>query len=400
MQRKMKNKKLCMIVLTGVVFLVIVWTSRQHVGIFVQKIGVTLTEDVVQQVMYESVGNKKYFSTEIPEGGIFYNIERITGNEEKMQMHYKQKWTPTDKEVIKRMEEENKEVVVQATKDFVTNKEGNISKETNQKTKEKNKKILEKNPIVKQLKNSLNTEFLLENFYIVDSTTSVDKNVFNVKKLLNKDFSLEKTKEPQILIYHTHAGTEQFADGKTEEDSIIGAGSALTSVLKKEYGYNVLHDKTKYDCLNGKTDRNKAYNNALKGVSQILAEHPSIQVVIDLHRDGVNSNLRRVTKINGEDVAQFMIFNGLSRNRKGEIAYLNNPYLADNLAFGLQVKIEAMERYPDLTIKNYLKAYRYNMHLRQRFLLIELGNENTTTEEAKNTMPYLAEVVDAVLSEK
>lgn len=392
-----KRKKLYIALFLGMIFSVGIWTSRQQSGAFIKEIAFTMTECGMQQIMYESIGNIKYFSNEIPETGVFYDIEKITGNEEKIQMHYKQEWKPSDKETMKRMEEENKKVV-EATKDFVTNKTGNLEK-TKESSKTNTKNTSGKNAIVEQLKETLDTKFLLENFYIVDSTTSVDKKLFNVEELLNKDFSIEKSKEPQILIYHTHGGTEQFADGKKDEDSIIGAGTTLANVLKKQYGYEVIHDKTKYDCLNGKTDRNKAYTNALKGVSETLEKYPSVQVIIDLHRDGVNSNLRRVTKINGENVAQFMIFNGLSRNRQGEISYLKNPYLKDNLAFGLQVKIEAMERYPDLTIKNYLKAYRYNMHLRQRFLLIELGNENSTTEEAKNAMPYLAEVVDAVLSQ-
>ena len=341
-----KKKKICMALFTGVIFSGLVWTSRQQVCSLAKNAGTTLVEHGIFQIMYESVGNKKYYSDEMPENSTL-NIEKITGNEEKMQMYYKQKWTADDKETLERMEEENKKVV-EATNDFVTKKKGEITK-----NKKKDEKQTTKNTLVKQLKSSLDTEFLLENFYIVDSTTSVDKKVFDVEKMLDKDFSIKKQKEPQILIYHTHGATEQFADGKTEEDSIIGAGSKLAAVLKKEYGYEVLHDKTKYDSLGGKIDRNKAYNNALNGISEILEENPSIEVVIDLHRDGVNSNLRRVTKINGENVAQFMIFNGLCRNSKGEISYLKNPYLADNLAFGLQVKIEAMERYPDLTIKNY-----------------------------------------------
>ena len=74
-------------------------------------------------------------------------------------MHYKQKWTPTDKEVMKRMEEENKEVVVQATKDFVTNKEGNISKETNQKTEEKNKILNDSNKLLLYKNNTQNFSY-------------------------------------------------------------------------------------------------------------------------------------------------------------------------------------------------------------------------------------------------
>ena len=95
-----------------------------------------------------------------------------------------------------------------------------------------------------------------------------------------------------------------------------------------------------------------------------------------------------------------MFFNGLSRNRNGNIGYLYNPNLQYNLAFSLQLKLKCMENYNDFAKPVYLKGYRYNLHLRKRALLIELGNENNTLEEAKNAMPYLASVIDKVLSGK
>ena len=80
-------------------------------------------------------------------------------------------------------------------------------------------------------------------------------------------------------------------------------------------------------------DRSRAYQLAEPDVRQILKDNPSIEVVIDLHRDGVAQGTHLVTEINGKPTAQIMFFNGLSRTRKnGEIAYLNNPYREDNLA--------------------------------------------------------------------
>lgn len=253
--------------------------------------------------------------------------------------------------------------------------------------------------MINNLKKGKSFSYLIKNFYIVDSTTVADKEVFDVKKFLSMDFTIKKKQEPQILIFHTHGGTESFADSRKGkiEDSIVGVGEELAQILRKTYGYQVIHDKTQYDKIGGKIDRNKAYNQSLEGVSKILNKNPSIQVVIDLHRDGANNNEKKVTKINNRPTARFMLFNGLSRNKKGKIGYLYNPNLQGNLAFGLQVKLKAMELYPDLTIKNYLKGYRYNMHLRERYLLIELGNENNTVEEAKNAMEPLAEVLNEVL---
>ena len=73
-----------------------------------------------------------------------------------------------------------------------------------------------------------------------------------------------------------------------------------------------------------------------------------------------------------------MFFNGLSRNQKGNIAYLHNDNLQANLAFSLQMKIACMKTYPGFAKPIYLKNYRYNLHMKQRSLLIELGNENNT----------------------
>lgn len=323
----------------------------------------------------------------------FIFLEKIMGKEEMLNFYYLTA-EEVDDDIIANMKKENSKV---KKKEFLVEKKGEVEKKEIKKEKKTEEQKVKKNVLVEQLRKNKDVNFLLENFYIVDRTTSVDKKVFDVEKFLERDFTFEKKQEPQILICHTHGGTEYFADGTTEEASIVSVGSYLTKILEEKYGYQVIHDETKYDCINYKKDRNKAYSYALDGVSQILEKNPSIKVVIDLHRDGVNSSLRRVTTIDGKNVAQFMIFNGLSRNQTAEISYLKNPNLQDNLAFGLQLKLHAMELYPDLTIKNYLKAYRYNMHLRERFLLIELGNENSTTEEAKNTMPYLAEILNGVI---
>ncbi len=251
---------------------------------------------------------------------------------------------------------------------------------------------------IKQLKESLSTDFLLKNFYIVDSTTSADPSMFEVKKLLERDMTMEKSDEPQILIYHTHGATEGFnSDSTGKEVSIIEVGERLAEILEEDYGYYVIHDETPYDIVNGKVDRNKAYNQSLPGIQAILKKYPSIEVIIDLHRDGIGNEDRRTTVIHGKTTAKFMFFNGISRNKEGTIDYLNNPNLEGNLAFSLQLKLKAMELYPTLTRPNYLKGYRYNLHLREKSLLIELGNQNNSFKEAMNALEPLAEVLDAVL---
>lgn len=245
-----------------------------------------------------------------------------------------------------------------------------------------------------------NKNFLYSNFYILDQTTSVKDSLFDADKLLEMDMALKaKEDKPQILIYHTHS-QEAFYDSRegAEADTVVGVGNVLTDILEKNYGYNVIHDKTKYDMMGGYLDRNLAYNYAKDGVTKILQKNPSVEVLIDLHRDGGN---KRVISINGEKVANVMLFNGLSRNSKGEdIASLYNPNLQANLAFSLQLQLKGRELFPGYMYKNYLKGFRFNMHLREKSLLAEVGtNENTVAEE-KNSMKYLAEILNQVLSGK
>ena len=254
---------------------------------------------------------------------------------------------------------------------------------------------------IQYLKRTKSLNYLLRNFYIVDSSTSINKRIFDVETLLNTELAMKKSSEPQIYIFHTHGASEHFIDSKPGDrsESVVGVGTYLTEILQKKYGYQVIHDETEYDRINGKIDRNKAYNKAAKGLKNTLKKYPSIQVVIDLHRDGVGNKVHRLTKVNGKRTAQLMFFNGLSRNRKGEIKYLKNDNLQANLSFSLQMKLKCMELYPNLAKPVYLKSYRYNLHMRKRSLLIELGNENNTLQEAKNAMEPLAKVLNQVLSE-
>lgn len=247
--------------------------------------------------------------------------------------------------------------------------------------------------------NSLTYDFLINNFYTVDSTTGISKERLNAQKLLAMDMTMKNgADKPQILIYHTHS-QEGFVDSKMSDKSttIVGVGEYLTSLLRDNYGFNVIHDTTSYDVIDGKIDRNKAYSLASANVSKILKENPSIEVVIDLHRDGIEGS-KAVTEINGKPTAKIMFFNGLSyTNKNGDISYLSNPYIEDNLSFSLKLQIEAAKLYPGFTRKIYLKGYRYNLHLRPKALLIEAGAQNNTFEEELNAMEPLAEVLSRVL---
>lgn len=238
-------------------------------------------------------------------------------------------------------------------------------------------------------------EELIKAFYAVDSTTVAGEELLRADTLLEKDMRIQgSADEPQILIYHTHS-RESFADSVPgdKNSGILGAGEYLATLLRERYGYNVIHNSDCYD-----KERDYAYSNSLPAIEAILEEYPSIEAVIDLHRDAMPEDRRLVMDIQGRPTAQFMFFNGLCRTKKGPIEQLENPYLADNLALSFQMQAACNEYYPGIARRIYLKSYRYNMHLCPKSLLIELGAQNNTEEEARNACELLAHVLDLVFS--
>lgn len=243
-------------------------------------------------------------------------------------------------------------------------------------------------------------EYLVSNFYTVDSVTYINPSELNASELLGKDLRIDlSTGGSKILIYHTHS-QETFADSDNDPStSIVGIGRYLTEILNDKYKIPTMHHEGVYDLIDGKLDRSEAYEFAKPEVEQILAENPSIEVVIDLHRDGVADTTHLVTEINGKPTAQIMFFNGLSRTRvNGDLAGMANPYLQDNLAFSLQMKIAAETKYPGFARRNYLRGYKYNMDLMPRMLLIEAGAQTNTVEEMRNAMEVLADLLNSVLT--
>ena len=243
-------------------------------------------------------------------------------------------------------------------------------------------------------------EYLISHFYTVDSSTMAGPDLINAETLLGKNLKIIQDGTPKVLIYHTHS-QETFADSVPGDSStsIVGVGTYLSDLLNQKYGIQTLHHEGVYDLVNGKLDRSKAYQLAEPQILQILKENPGIEVVIDLHRDGVADTTHLIADLNGKQTAQIMFFNGLSRTRaNGNISYLANPYLEDNLAFSLQMEIAAAEYYPGFARHIFLRAYRYNMHFRPRTLLVEAGAQTNTVEEMKNAMEVLADLLHRVLS--
>ena len=243
-------------------------------------------------------------------------------------------------------------------------------------------------------------DYLLGQFYIVDSNTEADAVQINAEDFLKQDLKISKdTETPQILIYHSHS-QETFADSREgeEADTIVGVGDYLTRLLTETYGYQVIHLKEQFDMASGELDRSAAYDYARDYLEPYLQENPNIQGIIDLHRDGVPEDRRLVTEINGKPTAQILFYNGLSyTTARGSLDYLPNPYIQQNLAFSFQLEYQAAQYYPEFYRGIYLAGYRYNLHFRPRSILLEAGAQTNTVQEVKNAMEPFADVLNKVL---
>ena len=365
---------------------------------------------VVLAVMPEPFSLWKIIENVYRQFPIYYFIEEKT----------QETWLETDKQTLAQIARENGKYLGQQMQSKNKTEEDNIEEKkeeelkTNSKTDTNSKALTETettaaaqqaavlpHPLLDLSPDRLaDYDFLLNNFYIVDENTDASAANLNAAQFLAEDFSLSHGPlEPQILIYHSHS-QETFADSREgeESDTIVGVGDYLTSLLTEKYGYQVMHIKEAFDMMSGELDRNKAYDYACDYVEKVLEENPSVEVVIDLHRDGVDEDRRLVTEINGKTTAQILFYNGLSyTNTQGPVDYLPNPYIPDNLAFSFQLEYQAALYYPDFYRGIYLAGLRYNLHLRKRSLLLEAGAQTNTVQEVKNAMEPFADILNRVL---
>lgn len=329
---------------------------------------------------------------------VFSYSEQIISYESQTENHLAyETLAEEENENMRYLLEENSKATVpeQSSEQMAANTE---SSEATQNSEEKNTEVFaavdkKVNYAIEQMRDF---DYLRQTFYQVDSSTTIGSDQLNVDKLLAGDVTVDKNSPgPQILIYHTHA-SETYADSVPGDaaQTVVGVGEHLTQILTEKYGWSVLHHTGIYD-----TKRDYAYSCAAPAVSQLLADNPSIQVVLDLHRDGIAETTHLLTEQNGVPMAKVMFFNGLCYSTSvGPLTSYPNPYLEQNLALSFQMQLAANEYYPDYTRRIYLKAYRYNQHFCPKSMLVEVGAQTNTLQEAMNAMDPLADILDKVLT--
>ena len=250
----------------------------------------------------------------------------------------------------------------------------------------------------------LNFDYLISRLFLVDSETILLPKDIDVLNFLEADLTINTQKKgPQILVFHSHSA-EMFIDSNPAYPmtGIMGVGKYLTEILAQVHGIETMHYTGRFDKVDGISARAGSYERMEPVIRQILKDNPSIQVVIDLHRDGVGDHVPPfITYIDGVRTAQIMFFNGLSRRNRGgtpeAVRWLYNPYQQENLNFSFRLQLAANQIYPGLARRIYLRAFRYSLHMKPLSTLVEVGNQHNTQQEAKNAMHPLADIIAAVV---
>lgn len=232
---------------------------------------------------------------------------------------------------------------------------------------------------------------------------NVNKTGINIEEILSEkvDLTVEKDK-PSVLIFHTHTTeTYQMLDRgfyevgfmtRTKDSALnmVRVGKAICEEIEKA-GYQVIHDTEIHDL-----SYNGAYAHSRKKVEEYLKKYPTIEVVLDIHRDAIQQSdgtkIKPTARIQGKKAAQIMLISGCQEEGN---PIENFPDWRYNLTFAvhLQNQLEAM--FPGITRPLYFCPRKYNMNLTHCSLLVEVGSDSNTLEEAV----YTGKCIGTALSE-
>ena len=233
-----------------------------------------------------------------------------------------------------------------------------------------------------------------ENIPTLNSNSNNKENVSVSSSEYKNDIRLTK-ENPTMLIYHSHAG-ETYSDSpegnyhsqNNREKSVLEVGTLLTEQLSQK-GWAIAHS-TKYHDY---PDFTKSYMSSLETVKSMLNNYKNINIAIDLHRDGRDLNTeadikkeheRMTTTYKGEKVAKFFFVVGMKNTNVDEV-----QELAEDITKFAQSK------YPELVLPIVKKQYgKFNQYMAQNHMLIEVGSNGTSSEEAKASAKYIAEILD------
>ncbi len=239
--------------------------------------------------------------------------------------------------------------------------------------------------------------------FCVKNDSSFD---LDIEKELNlrPDIHIKKDGTPQVLLYHTHT-TEAYMDknnGFYYDDwyprtmdmnkNVTQVGERIAQKLK-EANIGVIHDTTIHD----NPSYNGSYKRSAETIRKNLEQYPSIQVTIDLHRDSIGSNesgkIKPTFIYNDKKAAQIMIIAGYDPD--GSMDFPDWEY---NLRFAMRLQKSTETLFPGMTRPMYFSDVRYNMNITHGSLLIEVGSDANTINEARYSGELLGESLVGVLN--
>ena len=238
-----------------------------------------------------------------------------------------------------------------------------------------------------------------------------------VKNVNNTDISIEKilsekidlsvsADKPSVLIFHTHTTeTYQILDRgfyetnfatrtKDSSQNMVRVGKAICEEIE-EAGYKVIHDTEIHDL-----SYNGAYAHSRKKVEEYLKKYPSIQIVLDIHRDAIQqsdgSKIKPTATIQGKKAAQIMIISGCQEEGN---PIENFPDWRYNLTFAVHLQNQLEKMYQGITRPLYFCPRKYNMNVSHCSLLVEVGSDANTLEEAVYTGKCLGSALSEIMKE-
>ena len=197
---------------------------------------------------------------------------------------------------------------------------------------------------------------------------------------------------PLVGIYTTHNAESylpskgvQKVDG--ENGDVARVAEVLESTLEQEYGVAVVRSREIHDF----PDWNLSYSNSKETAKKMLAEHPSIQILVDIHRDA-GLKEKEIQEIDGQTAAKILFIVGSDQR-------LGHPQWKKNKEFAERVHAKMQEIYPGLSRGVRVQSGRYNQHLHPHAVLVEIGNVKNTLREAEWSAALLAHVFSEVLKD-
>lgn len=196
--------------------------------------------------------------------------------------------------------------------------------------------------------------------------------------------------DPVVLIVHTHA-TETYLPSsggnyhsKKKENSVRDVGEVLATSLKEE-GISSVHDETLHD----DPSYNSSYSRSAETISKLLEKYPTIECVIDLHRDAIASEAAGATvSTAGKTCAKYMY-----------VVSTAAPTYGKNIKFVSALNETAASEYNGFTGSVLERGYMYNQNLSEKYLLLEFGNNRNDIAEVRNTARVYGKILAQTLKE-